>query len=123
MTPKRVAIVKAGEWGDMKQDEGHYDRTVELLEDFLRKEMWASENQPKFAVAVVPNTSDAFSWLGGSAGAIVYISRGMLDEAHKIASEHPRVRVVLYTGAIPEGEVVILSKISGAEAASCAILG
>ena len=101
---QRVAIVNAGEWGDMKQSRGDYDLLVEELEGILK------EAKPAAQVSVVPSTQDALYWVGTDIGCIVYITRGMTREAKKVTAEHPDIRVVLFTGLLPEGEVVFVKK-------------
>ena len=114
--PTKVAIVKAGEWGDLRQGKGDYDSVIERLEVALREAKRAIDSQPAAAVQVVQSTQEALSWVMGS-GTIVYISRGMIREAEKVAAEHLSVRVVLLTGLLPEGRVVFVNKtwISSAE--------
>ena len=104
----RVAIVKAGHWGNLRQSKGDYDFVVQELEASL-KEAASSDGKPCAEVRVVESTEEALAWLY-SRGIIVYISRGMTDEAKKVAAEHRYIRAILFTGVIPDGEVVFLRK-------------
>ena len=103
----KVAIVKAGEWGNRRQSEGHNDELVERLERWLNEARWGTDDQPAAEVRVVKTTDEALAWVAGR-GAIVYVSRGMAEEAKKIATEHRYIRVTLFTGLIPDEEVVFV---------------
>ena len=103
----KVAIVKAGQWGNLLQASGDYDDRVERLEQWL-KEARSTDDQPVAEVLVVKTTDEALAWMGGGSGAIIYVSRGMTEEAKKVAAEHHRIRVTLFTGRVPSGEVVFL---------------
>lgn len=106
---QKVAIVNAGEWGGLRQDHGAYHGLVETLKESL-KEAKRSDGQFAAQVRVVPSTQDALFWVGTSGGCIIYITRGMIREAKKVAAEYSDIRVVLLTGTLPEGEVVLVRK-------------
>ena len=107
----KVAIVKAGEWGILSQAEGDYDYLVERLTDTVDQATTGSGPDASKAAEsrVVGSTKEALSWLGRR-GVIVFVSRGMCREAQQVASEYPGIRVVLFTGLVPEGEVIFISK-------------
>lgn len=109
---QKVALVKAGEWGSKRQDKGDYDELVERLTNIVeeaRQEAGPDRCKIKAAKSYVAgSTQEALSWLGGH-GVIVFVSRVMATEAKEVASKHPGIRVILFTGLIPEGEVVFIS--------------
>ncbi|MDP3762900.1 MAG: hypothetical protein Q8Q97_02405 [bacterium] len=106
--PTRVAIVNEGEWGAVKREEGDYDEFAGTLEKCLTEATWSDGNK-KAEVKVVKNSEEALSWLQ-NAGAMIFVTRGMLWKAKEIAQKHRHIRVVLFTGLIPEGEVIFAEK-------------
>jgi len=48
--------------------------------------------------------------INDSITAVVFISRGMEKEAERIAKAYPKVRVIVFTGLIPEGKVIWVKK-------------
>ncbi|MBI4032768.1 hypothetical protein HY374_03620 [Candidatus Berkelbacteria bacterium] len=104
----RVAIVNAGHWGNLREGDDDYTSLVEKLEESLKKAK-RTDDQPAADVRVVRSTDEALAWLYNR-DVIIYISRGMTDEAKKVAAEHPRIRVILFTGLVPDGEVIFVSK-------------
>ena len=106
----RVAIVKAGHWGNLRQSKGDYDFVVQELEASL-KEAASSDGKPCAEVRVVESTEEALAWLY-SRGIIVYISRGMTDEAKKVADLVATTDGVIFHlwpigSKIPTGDVSI----------------
>ncbi|MBI4132395.1 MAG: hypothetical protein HY474_02060 [Candidatus Sungbacteria bacterium] len=105
---RKVAIVNTGGYGDHSAEKGSYDSLVETLERTL-KQARRSDQQPAADVSVTRSTEEALQWVGGY-GTVVYVTRGMGRDAKKVAEEHPGVRVVIFTGAVPEREVFWFSK-------------
>jgi len=104
----KVAIVNEGEWGSVKREEGTYDTFASDLEKYLTEATW-SDGDKRAKVKVVKNSEEALSWLQ-NAGAMIFVTRGMLWKAKEIAQKHRHIRVVLFTGLIPEGEVIFAEK-------------
>lgn len=123
----KVAIVKQGEWGSLHQSHGDYDLLTKELERRLHDEPDRTHpdrpDERRFDVKVTKNTQDALSWINGSGGAIIFISRSMIAEAKRVASEHPRLRVIVWTGLLPEGEVIFAYKGEGVEPILAALHG
>ena len=92
---KKVIIVKQGYWGDMR--EGEYEAMISLLE---RRSV-----DEGVEVKLAPTFADAQDLLKQEeASSLVFISRGMLHEARQIKDNYPKLRVVVFTGLLPEPE-------------------
>ncbi len=104
----KVAIVNAGGFGAHHADRGSYDSMVESIQLHLERAK-DSQDRPSAEVAVVATTTDALKWIWGR-GVIVYVTKGMIREARKVAAENPEVKVILLTGSLPVGEIVFVSK-------------
>ena len=100
--PERVAIINAGEAFSSSRAHGDYEGFNQLLEEVL-KEKGAS-------VKTIADVDEAISWLSSTGGVMVFTTIGMAEEAKRVAKEHPRLKVVLFTGAMPRGEVVFVNK-------------
>jgi len=81
MEQKRVAIVKKGEWGSLSQKRGDYDAFVRIIKSRL---------DPVATVGVFENTKEALDSLQGH-GVLIFLTRGIIDEADEIARENPQV--------------------------------
>lgn len=112
---KRVAIVDKGEWGVVKRARGDYAD----LNERLKKALEAAEtsdlrgHKEKAAeVRIVHDVKEASEWLQeyGGYGVIIFTTRGTLGEAKRFAEQFPKIRVILLTGLLPEGEVVLFNK-------------
>jgi hypothetical protein len=123
----KVAIVKQGEWGGLHQSAGDYDLLTEELERRLRDEPDRTHpdrpDERHFDVKVTRNTQDALAWISGSGDAIIYISRSMIAEAKRVANEYPRLRVIVWTGLLPESEVIFVYKGEGVNPILAALHG
>ncbi len=110
---RKVVIVNAGGWGDLSAEKGSYDNIARSFQDLLSrakdKDWYTQQEKPAAEVRIVTNNEEALSWLDGR-GTVIYLTRGMLREAHKVAEQYPQIRVVLLTGELPEGEVIITGK-------------
>jgi hypothetical protein len=100
---KRVFIVKEGRWGTVKPEV--YREQIEMYQRYLDE---AKDFQGKKAaqVTVVDTAEEAEKRVKMEADVVVFISKGMEREAEKMARENQRVRVVVFTGDIPEGKIV-----------------
>ncbi len=104
--PKRVFIVKEGHWGSVEPKEyleqiEIFKEVIESAEDSLGKKL--------AQVTIIETAKEAQEKVTGS-DAVIFISRGMERVAEKMASENPRVRVVVFTGLIPKGKVIWFDK-------------
>ena len=110
---RRVAIVNAGGYRDHSAEKGSYDSIVEnlkwKLEQARIKERDSDEGRPAAEVRIVKSSEEALPWLHDE-GTIIFVNRGLLGEAQRIAKWHPRLRGILMTGLLPEGEVILASK-------------
>ncbi len=111
MGPTKVAIIDAGEWGSLRHANGDYSDFVKHLERAAggARRWEGSTTSPAADVKVVASVDEARSWLGGD-GVAIFISRGMVRAAKALASAYPRMHVILFTGLVPEGEVVFIDK-------------
>ncbi len=60
-------------------------------------------------VHVARSINEALGILRGN-GILVFVTRGMLGEARRIKHQHPEIRVVVFTGDVPDDEVLIADK-------------
>ena len=111
---KKVVIVTAGGWGAVKPED--YSGFIQTLKEELdeaneahKKRRDTSEN--KYDVSEAGTTEDALKLLNSRReGILIFVSRAKEHEAEKIAEEHPRLEVFLFTGLIPEGRVRYIDK-------------
>ena len=111
MTTK-VAIIKAGEWGKLSQAGGDYDHFTRQLQDTLdeaEQKRWTGGKEKAAEVKVVKNVDEARAWLSGK-GVAIFLTRGMQYVAEALAKESPKMRVLVFTGLLPEGKVIYISK-------------
>ena len=108
---RRVVIVDDGQWGSVKREKGEYDAVVEYLSRTL-KAVVNQEGERQAEVEVVKTTEGGLLWLGGTGGIMIFVTRGMLEKARRVAKEYRHIRVILFTGDIPEGEIIFLNKSS-----------
>ncbi|PJA63867.1 MAG: hypothetical protein CO160_01665 [Candidatus Portnoybacteria bacterium CG_4_9_14_3_um_filter_43_11] len=104
---QRVFIVKEGQWGLMKPEE--YESIIKLYKEVLERAEDTKGNKMA-EVEVVETTKEAVKRANMEADVVVFISRGMEEEAEKLASAYPRIKVVVFTGAIPQGKVIWVNK-------------
>lgn len=110
---KRVFIVAEGQWGSVRPEE--YQGQIRLYQEIL-SEAEDSEGKKAALVTIVDTIQEAERKLKEEgADVVVFISRGVEKDAERIARENPRTRVVVFTGLIPEGKVVWVSKAHAAD--------
>lgn len=62
-------------------------------------------------VEVMETANDALRLImGEKIDVLVFISRGMMTKARKIKKEYPKLKIVLFTGLIPDEEIILVSK-------------
>ena len=93
--PKSMAVIDAGEWGEMSRADGDYTDLVSLLKNDLERR--------DAEVAVATSVDEAQSWLNSrGGGTIIFTTRGMIGEARQLAvADGSRIRVVVLTGLLP----------------------
>ena len=109
---KRVAIVDEGEWGDVRRARGDYadlNKRLKMALEAAETSSLSGHKEKAAEVKIVQSVKEAGEWLQGY-GAIIFTTRGMLGEAKKFAEQFSKIRVILLTGLIPEGEVVLFNK-------------
>ncbi|MFH1098459.1 MAG: hypothetical protein V1723_00830 [Candidatus Uhrbacteria bacterium] len=114
MEMKRVVIVAHGNWGSMKDDDyGNWtEAMVRVVESARRTDFDTGQELPCATAEVVPTVAVLREQLGpySRPDIVIFRTRSMLEEARAIKREHPNVRVVVFTGLIPNDEVIIVSK-------------
>ena len=109
MRTRTVVIVDQGAWGIMKP--GEYDEGMRQLEETLcalRMNPRTGKEEPAATVRRVPNLNALKE--GSTPDVVIFRTRGMLDAARAYKREHPGVNVIVFTGLIPDGEVLLVSK-------------
>lgn len=109
MIPTKVAIIKPKGRGWVKPEE--YDRITEEFHDELARVKY-SDGGERAEPQIFSTASEALPWLNGY-GAMIFLSRGDIEVAKETARAFPNIRVVLYTGLLPKGEVIYIGKAWG----------
>ncbi len=104
---KRVLIVKEGQWGWVEPEE--YQELIKLYTGILEEAKDSLGNQLA-QVTIVDTIKEAEARIRMEADVVVFVSRGVEEEAERIAREHPKIRVIVFTGLIPGGKVVWVQK-------------
>ncbi len=104
----KVAIVNAWGLSLLNASEENYDILARSIQDLLEREK-DSRDESAAEVRVVATTADALKWVEGR-GTIVYVTRGKSREAKRTAEGNPKLKVLVLTGLLPEGEVIFVPK-------------
>jgi len=112
---RRIVIVKEGQWGTVTREE--YEQFIELLkrslEEIKTKNYTTGQEEKAAEVVVIDTAQEVKNLLKKNKWAVdilMFVSRGMESVAEKIAAEYPRIRVVVFTGFIPDGKVIWFTK-------------
>ena len=109
MSRNRVVIVNEGHRGWLSSDRGDYDSEVHTIADVLTSFDAADEQQKdKLQFEVVSSSADVRT--DHTLKAVVFVSHSMLARAQEIQDQHREVNVVVLTGLIPKGDVVVIQK-------------
>ncbi|OGC47426.1 hypothetical protein A2713_02330 [candidate division WWE3 bacterium RIFCSPHIGHO2_01_FULL_35_17] len=105
---RKVIIVQEGQWGIVTKK--NYDEFIKILKKIVENAV--DGNKERIAeVEVVETSAEALTRLEMKRiDTLIFISRDMLAEAKKIKKVHHRLKVVLFTGLIPEEEVILVDK-------------
>lgn len=104
---QRVFIVKEGSWGSVEAES--YQGQIEMYRRTL-EEAKDSRGDKLADVKTIETAKEAEERAKMEADVVVFISRGMGEKAERLAKAFPRVKVIVFTGAIPEGKVIWVSK-------------
>lgn len=108
---KKVIIVNAGGFLGRSAEAGDYDNYVATLKDVLETSHSPEEKQKAAEVEVVSSGEQVMTKIETEAiDVLVFVSRSMLRKAEEIQAAHPRLKVVLFTGAFPERQVIVIDK-------------
>ncbi len=107
---KRVLIVNAGGRLSLSAEAGSYDQTVENLQRQINGLQRLDGTDEKIATVEVVESVEVAEKQSNTANVIIFVTAGLLDAAQSIKSKHPHLRVIVFTGLIPEVEVIVLSK-------------
>lgn len=123
---KKVCVVKGYTWGIVSQDSA--DETVETMASSLRRATvkdYSSGEEVLAADVEVVDRVELDQRLGRFPvpDVVVFPSRGAVEAAKRIAAQMPRMKVVVLTGAIPDGEVLFVDKLWDVSTIQEAILG
>lgn len=118
---KRVIIVGEGTWGQATP--GDYKDLVELFRDSLGGAVDSysipgsdqAENEKIFRVEVVATAVEAEQIIKSAAlnqpiEKVIFVSRGMELIAERLAATYPQIRVIIFSGLVPEGKIVWVNK-------------
>ncbi|OGZ33325.1 MAG: hypothetical protein A3I88_00145 [Candidatus Portnoybacteria bacterium RIFCSPLOWO2_12_FULL_39_9] len=106
---KKVVIVREGQWGLVKKES--YEEFIEILKEILEKAVSPDGKEKIAEVEVVETSAEALLKLRmGGIDTLIFISRDKLAEARQIKKVHRRLKVVLFTGLIPEEEIILVDK-------------
>lgn len=104
---KRVLIVKEGQWGIVSPES--YQDQIEMYKEILDRAKDTEGNRMAM-VEIVATAAEAERRAKTEADIVIFISRGMEKEAERFAKAFPRIKVIVFTGAIPEGKVIWVNK-------------
>lgn len=111
---QKVVIVQEGQWGIASRQGGDYDgweKTLGRAIESARREDPVTHEKEKVAEVEFATLSDAMEMVSRSrVDVLVFDSRSMLHHARKVKQAYPKLKVVLFTGLIPEDEVILVSK-------------
>ncbi len=115
MGTKKVIFVNTGGWGDLSASKGDYDSIIALFSRELEKMTQPASvgsGREKVATAItVKSTDEAIQMMQKQdIDSLIFLSRGMISKAREVKKSHPRIRVVVFTGLIPDDEVIIADK-------------
>jgi hypothetical protein len=115
MGTKKVIFVNAGGYGDVSASKGDYDKIIASFSEELEgmtQLATVGEGREKVATTItVKNTDEAIALIkGGGDHSLVFLSRSMIPKAREVKRSYPKIRVVVFTGLIPDDEVIIVSK-------------
>lgn len=112
--------MQEGQWGLVKPED--YKEQISLYQQTLdeEEEPYGSEGRQvgfrrAAEVRVVATANEAekiikTAPLNERIGVVIFISRGMERIAEKLAATYPKTKVIVFTGLIPEGKVIWVSK-------------
>ncbi len=114
MRQKNVVIVKEGTYGGVKQED--YDEIAEIvrrvLEGLTRKNSSnLLEEEKVFASVEVVNTAeDARNKSLNNLDILIFLTLAKTEVARAIKKERPQTDVIIYTGLIPDDEIIWINK-------------
>lgn len=117
---QRVLIIKEGTWrqGQAVAYEHYIEHLRRTLEEALKSS--ASGQQVNAAEVEVVDTFAAaesvirLRAVNEQPEIVIFVSRGMEKQAKALAVQHPEMKVMVFTGKLPEGEVIWVDKSSTA---------
>lgn len=101
---QKVLIVKEGRWVVKTES---YQELVEMYKKVLDR---AEDEGNKMAMVEIIGTAKEAEKRAEMADVVVFVSRGMEDEAEKLAKAFPRLKVIVFTGDIPQSKVIWVNK-------------
>lgn len=116
MMPKHVAIVAEGSWAGMRNQD--YDAWTESMVVKLRAvrrrnyRTGTDTEEPRATVEVVTlaELREKLKRIPGRPDVVIFRTRDMAREAHAIKREYPHARVIVFSGLLPEDEVIFVDK-------------
>jgi hypothetical protein len=110
---QKVLIVKEGRWGLVEPKE--YQEQIEFYQKVLDRaeapSLYGRGKEKAAEVRLVETAEEAEKITRiERVKAIVFVSRGMEVQAEKFAEAFPKTKVIVFTGAIPEGKVIWVNK-------------
>lgn len=98
---KKVIIVREGHWGLTR--EGDYGTIIEMIKRFIEAQGAEVKMAETFDLALRQIEREKVD-------VVVFITRGMIRRARKLKDQYPKLRVVIFSSALPqEGEEPFLS--------------
>jgi len=104
---KRVVIVNAGERMLLSAKKGSYDTYVNA---FKRGVDNINEDTKEKSLAPVEVVKSIKEVKLEDVDVLIFVSLSMLLEAREIKKKFPHLKIMVATGLLPEGEVVIVDK-------------
>lgn len=106
--PKQIVIINAGNRLALDAAKGSYDNYVESLKKVLDLTFKSDENNRFAPVKVVKSIEEAKPL--NDVDALIFVTLGMRYQAEEIQKKFPHLKIIVMTGLLPKGEVIIMHK-------------
>ncbi len=116
---KRIIIIQEGQWGSLKHEDyqDFVDYLVNILSNIKREfdGCFSKKGEKEAVVEVVATSAEAEAQIRQQAAnaridIVIFVSRDMSTTAERFAKMFPKTKIMVFTGLIPDGQVVWVDK-------------
>ena len=94
----------------MSAEKGDYNTFVESLWRMINGLDIPDSKELTVATAQIVHSMEELTPLLDDTDVLIFVTLGLLHEAEEIKLAHPRLKVIVLTGLLPEDRVILLSK-------------